>query len=245
MTRRPPPRPATHASSHNGLRWRHAWLALGWLASVLLAALLGGAVAWHNTPAAQRAHEFAALETQIGALQQQLANAQRDRQVTDIATRSLRGTLTEREEEIAGLRADLGFYSRLVGADTQREGLKVHDVHLQPLTGSRGWTLSLSLTQNARRDADIRGLVTVSVEGVRDGKVVQLDWPALGASTQEDGVPFRFKYFQSLQATFVLPPGFRPTRLQLHVAPSSDAPVERSIAWADALTSSPPIAPPG
>jgi hypothetical protein len=243
MTRRPPPRPSLRPPAGNGLRRHHAWLAIAWLTSVLLAALIAGAVAWRNTPAAQREREFATLETQIGTLKQQLANAQRDQQVTDIATRSLRATLTEREEEIAGLRADLEFYSRLVGGDAQREGLKVHDIHLQPLPGSLGWNLSLSLTQNAKRDADIGGTVTVSVEGVRAGKVVQLDWPALGDTTQEDGLPFHFKYFQALHATFVLPADFRPTRLQVHVAPKGEAPVERSIAWADALTGA-PAAPP-
>lgn len=244
MTRRPPPRASLRPPTTPGLRRRHAWLAIAWLASVLLAALVAGAVAWRSTPAAHRAREFAALETQLGTLKQQLANAQRDQQVTDIATRSLRGTLTERDQEIAGLRADLEFYSRLVGGDGQREGLQVHDVHLQALPGSSGWNLTLSLTQNARRDADISGTVTVSVEGLRAGQVVQLDWPALGDTTQKDGLAFHFKYFQALHATFVLPAGFRPTRLQVHVAPRGEPVVERSIAWAEALASAPPAGPP-
>lgn len=240
MTRRPPPRPSRRPPATNGLRRHHVWLAIVWLASVLLAALIAGAVAWHSTPAAHRARESAALETQLGSLKQQLANAQRDQQVNDIATRSLRGTLTEREEEIAGLRADLEFYSRLVSGGSQREGLKLRDIHLQPLPGSHGWNLTLSLTQNAKRDADISGTVTVSVEGVRAGQVVQLDWPALGDTTQQDGLPFRFKYFQSLHATFVLPADFRPTRLKLHVAPKGEPPLEHSVAWTEALASAPP-----
>lgn len=219
------------------------WLAAVWLASVALAALIAGAVAWRSTPAAHRAREITTIEARSDALKQQLANAQRDQQVTDIATRSLRRTLTEREEEIAGLRADLGFYSRLVGGEAQREGLKLQDIHLQSLPGSHGWNLTLNLTQNAKRDANISGTVTVSVEGVRAGKVVQLDWPALGDTAQKDGLPFHFKYFQALHATFVLPPDFRPTRLQVHVAPVGDAPVDRSIAWTDALAGAPPALP--
>ena len=243
MTRRPPPRPSTHPPARSGWR-RHAWPALAWLGSVLLAGLTGGALTWHATPAAHRAREVAALQARIDGLEQQLANAQRDRQVTGIATASLRRTLTQREEEIAGLRADLAFYARLVGGEAQGEGLKVQQVGLQRLPGSHGWNLSLSLTQNAKRDADISGTVTVSVEGLRAGQVVQLDWPALGDTTQKDGLAFHFKYFQALHATFVLPAGFRPTRLQVHVAPKGAAVVERSIAWADALASAPPATPP-
>lgn len=242
MTRRPPPRPSVQPSAPGGWR-RHAWLALAWLGSVLLAGLIGGTLTWHATPAAQQAREVTALHARIGALEQQLANAQRDRQVTDIATTSLRRTLTQREEEIAGLRADLAFYSRLVGGEAQGEGLKVQQVGLQRLPGSHGWNLTLSLTQNAKRDAEISGSVQVSVQGVRAGKVVQLDWADLGDTAQRDGLAFRFRYFQALHATFVLPADFRPTRLTVHVAPTGDAPVERSVDWAAALAAAPPPLP--
>jgi hypothetical protein len=211
---------------------------------VLLAGLIGGVVAWHATPAAHRAREFAALQKRVGSLEQQLANTQRDAQVTGIATASLRRTLSQREEEIAGLRADLAFYSRLVGGEAQREGLKVQQVGLQPLPGSHGWNLTLSLTQNAKRDADVSGTVTVSVQGVRAGKVVQLDWSALGDTANQEGLPFHFRYFQALHATFVLPADFRPTQLTVHAAPEGDAPVDRSIEWAAALAAAPPLAPP-
>jgi len=244
MTRRPPPRPSTHPPARSGWR-RHAWPALAWLGSVLLAGLMGGALTWHATPAAHRAREVAALQARIDGLEQQLANAQRDRQVTGIATASLRRTLTQREEEIAGLRADLAFYARLVGGEAQGEGLKVQQVGLQRLPGSHGWNLSLSLTQNAKRDAEVSGTVTASVQGVRGGKVVQLDWPALGDTAQRDGLPFRFRYFQALHATFVLPADFRPTQLTVHVAPSGGAPIERSIDWAAALAAAPPPLSPG
>lgn len=243
MTTRPPPRPSARAAGDRGLRRSHVWLAAAWLASVLLAALIAGAGASRSTPAAQRAREIAALESQNDTLKQQLADAQRGQQVSDIATRSLRGSMAEREEEIAGLRADLGFYSRLVGGDTQRQGMKVQEIRLQPMPGSHGWNVSLSLTQNAKRDGGLSGTVTLSVEGLRGGKVTQLDWPALGDTTQKDGLPFHFKYFQLLHATFVLPADFRPTRLHVHVAPAGDTPVERSIGWGDALAGALPAVP--
>lgn len=173
---------------------------------------------------------------EIDDLKQQIANLQRAAQVNEIATRAVRGTLAQREEELSGLRADLGFYSRLVGGDTQRKGLKLQEVKLQPITGSQGWNLSLSLTQNAKRGHELSGDVLVSVEGLRGNKVAHLDWPELGNAAQKDGLPFRFTYFQQLHGTIVLPAGFRPTRLRIHVKPANGEPVDRAVAWGAALS---------
>src|SRR3546814_19579440 len=49
-----------------------------------------------------------------------------DLQISRDANRDLQGTLAERDEEIAGLRADVAFYERFVGATGQRRGLTVH-----------------------------------------------------------------------------------------------------------------------
>lgn len=235
MASRPPPRFVVRAHDDTSQRRRLLGLTAAWLASLLLTAVLVGLLVGRGTPVASGKRDLATLNAQNEDLRQQLANLQRAQQVTDIATRSLRGTLAEREEEISGLRADLGFYARLVGGEAQRQGLKVQEVRLRPVSGSRGWDLAVSLTQNAKRGSDITGKITLAVEGLRGDKVVQLDWPALGDVAQKDGVPFRFKYFQQLHATFVLPADFRPTRLRIHVQADGVAAVERTVAWSDAL----------
>lgn len=236
MASRPPPRFVVRPHDEASLRRRRLWLGAAWLASLLVAALIAGSLAWRTTPVAVDRREIKQLAAQNDALKQQVANLQRAQQVTEIATGSLRDTLAEREEEINGLRADLGFYSRLVGGSAQREGLKVQEVQLRPVSGSRAWNLALSLTQNAKRGSDVSGAVTLGVEGVRGDKVVALDWPALGDAAQRDGLPFRFRYFQQLHATFMLPADFRPTRLRIHVQPEGDDAVDRTVAWNDALS---------
>jgi len=236
MASRPPPRFVVRPHDASVGRRRALWLGAAWLASLLLVGLLVGSLARRATPAASEGRQLKALTRQNDELQQQLTNLQRADQVTDIATRSLRKTLSEREEEISGLRADLGFYSRLTGGDAQREGLKVQEVRLLPVDNSRAWTLRLSLTQNAKRSDDVTGNATVSVEGLRGEKVVQLDWSSLGDSAQRDGMPFRFKYFQQVQGTIVLPADFRPTRLIIKAQPAGDNPVTRTVAWGEALS---------
>jgi cell division protein FtsB len=235
MASRPPPRfivrPHDQASQHR--RW--LWLGAAWLISVALVALVTGLSVRHATPAATEHRQLEALNTQNDDLKQQVSNLQRAAQVNDIATRSLRSTLAEREEEISGLRTDLDFYARLVGGDAQRGGLRVQDVRLQPIEGTPGWNLTLSLTQNAKRGEETSGKVLVSVEGLRGDKVVRLDWPALGDAAQKDGMPFRLKYFQELHATIVLPADLRPNRIYVDAQPAGDDAVSRTVAWGDAV----------
>lgn len=236
MASRPPPRFVVRRHDDVGHRRRWWWLGLAWLGSLLLVGLIVGTWTRHAAPAAVDLRQQRALQARIGELEQQVANLQRAAQVNDVATRSLRGTLAQREEELNGLRADLDFYARLVGGDAQRQGLKLQEVKLQPIAGSRGFNLTLSLTQNAKRGDETSGSATVSVEGLRGDKVISLAWPALGDASQKDGLPFRFMYFQQLHGTIVLPADFRPTRLRIRVQPVGGEAIERAVAWGAALS---------
>jgi len=216
------------------------WLGLAWLGSIILAGIVVALAvgAWKGVvPRISDRRELRALTAENEDLKQQVANLQRSQQVADVATKALRETISQRDEEISGLRADLSFYSRLVGGDAQREGLKVQEVSLQPVSHSAAWTLTISLTQNIKRDDDTSGTTSVSVEGLRNNKVMQLDWAALGDAAEKDGIPFKFRYFQQLHTTIALPSDFRPTRLHVTVLPENGDPVSRVVAWNDALSS--------
>jgi cell division protein FtsB len=239
MASRPPPRYVVRPHDAADQRRRLLWLGLAWLASLLLvgavvAALIG---VWGSAvPVIADKRQLRALNAQNDDLKQQVANLQRSQEVTDIATKSLRETISQRDEEISGLRADLGFYSRLVGGDAQREGLKVQQISLQPVTHSHAWDLTISLTQNIKRDQDTSGGATVTSEGLRGNKVVQLGWDTLGDNAEKDGIPFQFKYFQQLHATIMLPADFRPTRLHVSAQPQGGDTIGRAMAWNDALS---------
>jgi hypothetical protein len=236
MPPRPPPRFVVQTHDTASRRRRRLLLIAAWPLSLVVVAAVA---LWLPQAPVPLVHNNRAALKQLQAeneqLKQQVAGLQRSQQVNDVAMRSLQDTLTEREEQISGLRADLGFYSRLVGGDGQRQGLRVQEVRVQAVPQSHAWDLTLSLTQNVRRGDQTSGKATVAVEGLRGDKVEQLDWTALGDAAQKDGLPFSFKYFQQLHATFVLPADFRPTRLRIHAMPGSGTAADRTVAWADAL----------
>lgn len=176
---------------------------------------------------------------QVEALKQQVATLSRSDQISRDANRDLQGTLAERDEEIAGLRADVAFYERFVGATGQRRGLAVHELHLQPQSG-QAWHFTTTLTQNLNRGAVSSGRVTLSVEGTRDGKLQKLAWADLRQQPDAPGIAYSFKYFQEVAGDLLLPAGFQPLRVIVRLEPQGGSAVDQSFTWADATRRSDP-----
>lgn len=208
----------------------------GWLVSLALTAGVAWALATGGVaPAPPGRTGIRQLHADNEDLRQQVANLQRAGQVADIATRELKKNLAERDEEISGLRTDLAFYSRLVGGNGQRDGLKIQGARVTAVPGMpNAWNLVVTLTQNARRGDVVKGNLKVAVEGIQGNKVSTLEGAALGQSTASTGVPFSFRYFQQVQASFTVPAGFRPTRLRFNAGADGGDAANSAIAWADA-----------
>lgn len=219
-------------------RRRLAW-ALCWLVLLAAAAALGFGLGRHTAPVVTVPAD--ALPAPVAsanlAMAQQIATLKRSQAVAKIAATDLRHTLADREEQISGLRADVAFYSRLVGSGEQRSGVAVHGVHVQAIAGSHAYNVTITLTQSAPRGGDNSGRMQFTVEGVKNGKLVVLKGTQLGARNSDNGQPYAFKYFQQLHATVVLPAGFVPNRLGVTVKPKGKPEVRRAVTWATASKS--------
>ncbi|WP_334180572.1 DUF6776 family protein [Pseudoxanthomonas sp.] len=206
------------------------------VALVLLLAT-GGWVLWRGlagstgegpTPAQLRGQQ-----QRIESLEQQVATLSRSDQISRDANRDLQATLSERDEEIAGLRTDVAFYERFVGATAQRRGLSVHELTLQP-QDEQAWHFTATLTQNLNRGAVNAGRLLVSVEGTEAGKLRRLGWADLRQQPNAPGVAYSFKYFQQIEGDLLLPPGFKPVRVIARLVPQGGAAVEQSFPWTQA-----------
>lgn len=235
----PPPRLVVEAPDPLSRRRRFAILAVAWLATVAAAWFAGGRLS--SPLEAQLRDRLRTVERQLAertgqnaTLEERLAIATRADQISREAILALQQTLAEREEELAGLRADLEFYERLVGSGS-RQGLRVHEFRLRPIPGTTGFGFVLTLTQTMRRGAEVSGHVEIAVEGVREGRIERLDWPALLQDPEAHAMPFGFKYFQRIDGSFVLPQGFAPNRVLITGRGDGGETIERAIAWRDAL----------
>ena len=181
----------------------------------------------------QPARDRASCRTNSNSCSQRVATLTRSDQISRDANRDLQGTLAERDEEIAGLRADVAFYERLVGATAQRRGLSVHALRLQPQNGP-AWHFTTTLTQNLNRGAVSDGTLTLTIEGTRDGKLQKLAWGDLRQQPSAPGVAYSFKYFQQVEGDVFLPAGITPVKVTVRLQPRSGAAIEQSFTWADA-----------
>lgn len=239
-----PGAPSPAAAPHLLPVSRGARLAVYGLVALLLVALgFGLWGAWKVFSPAASALPTPAQWRQMQArnqqLEQRVATLSRSDQISRDANRDLQNTLGERDEQIAGLRADVAFYERFVGATGQRRGLAVHELKLQPQT-DQAWHFTATLTQNLNRGAVNRGRLQLSVEGTRDGKLETLDWPRLRQQPTADGMAFSFKYFQQLEGEIVLPPQFKPLRVTARLQPDDGSRVDQSFTWADATSAQTP-----
>ncbi len=212
---------------------RHPWLWAGLIAVLWLGSL--AAVWWLMGTSDAGTAAPATPSPGQAAQAQQLATLQMSDRISRQANRELQQTLAEREEEVAGLRADVAFYERLVGATGQRRGLNVHEIQMRR-DNDGSWRYTATLTQNINRGAVTKGDLTLSVEGTRDGKLVRLDWGQLLQKPQAPPQRFEFRYFQRLEGSVLLPQGFVPGRVIARVRADGGGNAEQAFAWDVATT---------
>jgi len=176
--------------------------------------------------------QLAAQQARIDDLEQRVATLTRSDQISRDANRDLQGTLSERDEEISALRADVAFYERFVGSTAARRGLTVHELALRP-QADQAWHYTATLTQNLNRGAVSSGQLTLSIEGTQDGRLKRLAWPDLRQQPGAPGVEYSFKYFQQVEGDIMLPPGFQPLRISVRLAPAGGAAVEQTLPWSE------------
>lgn len=228
--------PARLATEVAGPEESHA-LVYTLIALFLLALGFGAWGVWNVMRPApgDAAGRLQAQQRQIDLLRQKVATLTRSDRISRDANADLQMTLAERDEEIAGLRADVAFYERFVGATGQRRGLTVHELSLRP-QDRQVWNFQATLTQNLNKGAVSKGRMRLMVEGMRDGRMQRLDWAALRRQPDAAGVAYSFKYFQQVEGDILLPPGFKPVRVGVRLQPSGGgAAIEHSLPWADAV----------
>ena len=222
----PPSRPRIRVPLHGRqapAAPRPAWLLpAAWVLSLVVVAAL---VAWVAGPGAgdpaaqlrQREGELAQATARMQELEQRLATLQASDRISRAANAEVQASLAERDEEIAGLRAEVAFYERLVGATAQRKGLSAHSVEFSAEAGGT-WHYAVVLTQNLNRGAISTGQMRFSVQGVLDGKLTTVSWDELHQRKGTPGQEYSFRYFQQLDGSVMLPKDFTPQRVRVSLS---------------------------
>ena len=209
------------------------------LAVVWVVYELGQIRAGHNALAARQ--RYAELEARLDEaherneeLRRKIALLETGGKIDEEAYRQVEERLVDLQNEILEQREDIAFYQGIV-AD-QPTGLRVQDFELLAGDEVSSFSLRLVLAQAMRATQRISGSVELQIEGLRDGQSLTLGLDELGVSADQRKslAGFSFRYFQNLEADFVLPEGFAPERVIVTLRPKGPRakPQEKTFDWA-------------
>ena len=167
--------------------------------------------------------QVAKLEQHHSTLREHNAVLERSWQIERQAYKQLEGAVTGLQDEILELKEELAFYRGIVSPKDATKGLIIQDVELSRGALPRHYKYKVVLTQVLNNGTVARGNLRFEVEGVLKGKQKRYTLEQMSERKEKSGPSFRFKYFQILEAEFILPEGFEAIKVNLIVKPKSKA----------------------
>ena len=167
-----------------------------------------------------------ALQARVIALETVNAGHAREDQVVARTIGDLQAQVARQTEELA-------FYRAVVAEGAPAIGVRVGTVSLSSAKPGGHFLVHVSLVRAGKTDGMATGTVSLTVDGqAAGGKPVTLDSQAL-AGGGKAGVSYDFRYYQDLEQTVTLPPGFRPEHLTVKVGSSRKdvAPLTQTFPW--------------
>ncbi len=220
--------------------WMRPYLLVGGIVLSLL--LLYGAYEWGRASAGfSKLDEFkrrGEITTQLKQLQRDneklrgdLASVETARDVDHKAYADVERNLAELQAQVLKQREELTFYRGIVSPEDGIGGLRIQRVRVVSGAADRRFSLRLVLVQSMRHDAVVSGVASVKIEGVQDGRAIELPLSKLSDTQRDDELAFQFRYFQEVQEELVLPPGFEPRAITVEVRSPRMEAVRESFPW--------------
>jgi hypothetical protein len=168
----------------------------------------------------------------ITELERRLADHELSRTVDGSAQEELRQSIKSLRDELAESREELRFYRQLMAPSEAERGLRVERLELWSRSGGQAVSYRVLLTQVVDRHQWLTGTVRLEVRGLQEDAEQVLPLTDLGWS-EAYPLAFKFRYFQDLSGTLLLPDGFRPTAVTVvaEISGANGKRVERAFPW--------------
>lgn len=170
------------------------------------------------------------LDGENGALREQVTLLERTRVVDNESTEEMRTTIKELQDEILELREQSDFYRGIISPADRRAGLDIQSFKLTPGGEAGHYHYALVMTQVLLNERMVAGTVKMSVQGVRDGVPVTLDFKSISPNNSVEE-QFQFRYFQKLEGDLRLPEGFMARAVQVEIASAGRKTLSKSFPW--------------
>ena len=157
------------------------------------------------------------LENEIIALNEEIALIETHRDIEQAAYADVEESLTELQRRIQEQQDAIAFYRGIVSPADGNAGLRVQDFRLTRGAEEREYTIRLVLIQAMKHNRTVSGEVELVVEGTENGEQKSYSYADLLPADADESWAFSFRYFQDFDRQVVLPDGFTPERVNVHV----------------------------
>ncbi|MGH8300408.1 MAG: DUF6776 family protein [Steroidobacteraceae bacterium] len=147
-------------------------------------------------------------------------------------------TIGDLQAQVARQTEELAFYRAVVAEGAPAIGVRIGTVRLATSKPPGHFLVHVSLVRAGKTDGMTSGSVSLAVDGQEPtGKPATLDSHSLAAGGPAD-VSYDFRYYQELDQTVTLPPGFRPEHLTVQVSSGREdvAPLTQTFPWSAIVT---------
>lgn len=219
------------------------------LTTVLLAAVVTGAVVGSfyygkfsagslQTEAVaeykQLREELKQKSAETEQLRQQVANLSLGSQVDRKASEDVRTQVIELKNKVAEQQEVISLYKGLMSPTaTNSRGLSIGSLEIIATGIGRSYQYKLVVQQLATNRGLLTGALKFNIVGRKDNESVVLSLKTVAADVDDENIKLRFKYFQTIEGTLVLPEGFEPQRVELQATSngSDSVVVEKKFGW--------------
>ena len=142
-------------------------------------------------------------------------------------------TIGDLQAQVARQTEELAFYRAVVAEGAPPIGVRVGTVRLAATKPPGHFLVHVSLVRAGKTDGMTNGTVSLTVDGQEPGgRAETLDSQALAAGDAPE-VTYDFRYYQDLEQTLTLPPGFRPEHLTVQVSSNRKdiPPLTQTFSW--------------
>lgn len=177
--------------------------------------------------------ELKESQSLVEDLEQQVANHSLGAEVDRKANEEIRQQVISLKEEIAALTEDNTFYRGLMAPTKNKRGLTFGEVELSQTGRPRTYNYKVVMKQLATSHNLLNGTLSCKIVGQSNGLDVEYSLNQLSSELNTDLIKLRFKYFQTIEGSLVLPEGFEPLGIELVAKSKGKSPVtvEKKIVW--------------
>tara|TARA_R110002110_G_scaffold271566_1_gene486906 strand:- start:4982 stop:5836 length:855 start_codon:yes stop_codon:yes gene_type:complete len=168
-----------------------------------------------------------AQRQQSFVLNKQLSSLQQKHAIQKVEYQKLSEQVKQLFNENAELKEDNLLYQHIMGKPHPKRGLAVQRLQLYPTQNTNTFQYQLMLISTLTHKKLIQGHVEVVVRGKIGGKEISMLTKYLPTNNAETSLAFKFKDFQELSGEMILPNGFEPKSVMVHIKPTQQVKLAR------------------